>query len=125
MSSAEEIVDADQIYNGMCSVCGTALTSPDGRSEIEAAHIVPRRLAGSDDARNGLALCRRHHWAFDQGLFGVNHERAIVVPSQVRDIAANHLLAGLNGSLLHPAAPPNLGPHGSALQWHRENVLLL
>ena len=37
--------------------------------EATAAHIVPKRKGGTDDPRNGLALCRTHHWAFDVGLF--------------------------------------------------------
>ena len=53
--------------------------------EVDAAHIVPRSMFGSDDARNGLALCKRHHWAFDKGMLGIDDDRKIVVPSVVAD----------------------------------------
>src|SRR5438067_2316226 len=71
------------LYEGRCCVCGTGLRVPSGPYEIEAAHIVPHALRGCDDARNGLALCRRHHWAFDRGLFGVDASRLIHVPASI------------------------------------------
>lgn len=66
-------------YNSTCAVCGSQRESPDGIPEVEAAHIYPRREGGSDDPRNGLALCRLHHWAFDAGWFGLSDDCRIIV----------------------------------------------
>src|SRR3546814_5875237 len=65
-------------YGGRCAMCGGGATAPDGRSEIEAAHVIPRGMAGADDVRNGLSLCRLHHWAFDNMLLGISTGRMIV-----------------------------------------------
>ncbi|WP_049996228.1 HNH endonuclease [Halococcus sediminicola] len=66
-------------YSNTCAVCGSQRESPDGIPEVEAAHIYPKREGGSDDPRNGLALCRLHHWAFDAGWFGFSDDCGIVV----------------------------------------------
>jgi len=92
--------------------------------ELDAAHIVPRSRLGADDARNGIALCKRHHWAFDAGLFGIGNQREIIVPQSVRIIAANAVLANLNGTPLREASEPHLRAHADAFAWHRENTLL-
>src|SRR3546814_1056047 len=60
-------------YGGRCAMCGGGATAPDGRSEIEAAHVIPRGMAGADDVRHGLSLCRLHHWAFDNMLRSEEH----------------------------------------------------
>jgi hypothetical protein len=44
------------------------------RGVEQAAHIVPKNKNGTDDPRNGLTLCRAHHWAFDAGLFTPSNE---------------------------------------------------
>ena len=112
------------IYGGVCCVCGTALRSPAGQVEIDAAHIVPRGQQGTDDARNGLALCKRHHWAFDRGLFGINRDRTVIVPRGVADIRQNQLLAVLAGKPMREATDKSLAAHPEALEWHRINILV-
>src|SRR3546814_4043334 len=80
-------------YGGRCAMCGGGATAPDGRSEIEAAHVIPRGMAGADDVRNGLSLCRLHHWAFDNMLLGISTGRMIVCPPPVAVLAGNAALA--------------------------------
>jgi putative restriction endonuclease len=113
-----------KIYNYTCSVCGVSLKSPRGHVEIDAAHVVPRNLEGSDDARNGIALCKRHHWAFDLGLFSIDRCRKIIVPDIVINIPQNKVLSDLAGSSIREAVDERLIVHEEALQWHRENVLV-
>src|SRR3546814_15962955 len=83
--------------SGRCAMCGGGATAPDGRSEIEAAHVIPRGMAGADDVRNGLSLCRLHHWAFDNMLLGISTGRMIVCPPPVAVLAGNAALAQLDG----------------------------
>jgi len=112
------------LYGSDCCVCGFAVVHPNGRkSEMEAAHVVPRSRQGSDDSRNGLGLCRRHHWAFDQGLFGVDDHSEIIAPASVLAIPVNDaLLTPLVGQRIwQPPATP-VAPE--ALRWHRDHVLL-
>lgn len=48
------------------------MTSMDGHTAVDAAHIVPWSVSHNDDPRNGMALCRLCHWTFDEGLLGVS-----------------------------------------------------
>lgn len=113
-----------KLYRHTCSVCGESLKSPRGMMELDAAHIVPRSMLGADDARNGIALCKRHHWAFDAGLFGIGSQREIIVPQSVVKITANAVLAKFNGAPIREASESHLRAHADALAWHRENILL-
>lgn len=113
-----------RLYGYTCSVCGESLKSPRGMIELDAAHIVPRSMFGADDARNGIALCKRHHWAFDAGLFRIGSQREIIVPQSVKQIAANAVLANFNGALIREASESHLRAHADAFAWHRKNTLL-
>lgn len=113
-----------KLYHEKCSVCGEVLKTPNGTSELEAAHIAPRSLFGTDDARNGLSLCRRHHWAFDHGLFSVDASRKILVPASVQSITTNKILFQYHGMTISEAAKPELRASNIAFEWHRTNVLL-
>lgn len=111
-------------YGSVCAVCGMGFKTPHDKSEVEAAHIVPRRLRGVDDVRNGLALCRSHHWAFDEGLFGIEENRRVLVPESVMAIDENIELSRLAGSLIREARPFEFRAAQEALAWHRDNVLI-
>ena len=65
--SAAFRVAVRRAYGFRCAVCGLGLRSLRGEPEVEAAHIYPRSRNGSDDPRNGIALCQHHHWCFDRG----------------------------------------------------------
>jgi len=109
-------------YDNQCCLCSDSLVDLSGVYETEAAHIVPKRLHGSDDVRNGLALCRKHHWAYDRGLFGINSDYSVVVPDKVSAISDNKSLARCHRSLMKvPKSAP--APDISALEWHLEHIL--
>ncbi len=110
------------IYDFRCAVCGTGHAG-EKVWEAEAAHIVPRGIKGADDARNGLALCRSHHWAFDQGLFGILPDRKVIVhPSASADVRNAHLVA-FDGQQLREPSVLALRPNEEALAWHLKNVV--
>ncbi|SFL00858.1 putative restriction endonuclease [Halogranum rubrum] len=66
-------------YDNHCAICGAKRFSPTGRPEVEAAHIYPRSQNGREDIRNGLALCKLHHWAFDNGWLSVRDRYEVLV----------------------------------------------
>lgn len=113
-----------ELYNSTCSVCEEALASPKGTIEIDAAHIVSRSKLGVDDARNGISLCKRHHWAFDNGLFGIDNNRQVVLGNGVTEIESNRPLMRLEGKAILEATQNSLRAHPDAFAWHRENILL-
>lgn len=41
------------------------------KAGVDAAHILPWADYELDHVRNGLCLCKLHHWAFDEGLLTV------------------------------------------------------
>jgi putative restriction endonuclease len=112
-----------KLYEKTCAVCAEALATPSGAVETDAAHIVPRSQMGADDARNGIALCKQHHWAFDKGLFGVTDDRSIIVPEAVSSIAQNLRLKQLDGHAIREAADPRFSVHPDAFRWHRDHIL--
>jgi putative restriction endonuclease len=66
-------------YEYTCAACGTKRLSPRGEPEVEAAHIYPKPEGGADDLRNGLALCRLHHWAFDCGWLSASDDYEVLL----------------------------------------------
>lgn len=56
-----------KIYGYQCAFCGAERYTPNGNPEVEAAHIKPVSEGGPDHPKNGIALCRLHHWAYDNG----------------------------------------------------------
>ena len=52
---------------------------------MEAAHIYPVEKNGTDDLRNGIALCKLHHWAFDGGLFSISDALRILIKADIKD----------------------------------------
>lgn len=113
-----------EAYRGVCSLCNGGLLHPNGRAELEAAHIVSRSIRGSDDVRNGLLLCKAHHWAFDAGLVSVARDFTVAVPLSVQEIDRNEPLRHLHGSPIVLPEREDLWPALEALEWHRRNVLI-
>src|SRR6266496_904566 len=61
-------------YSFHCAVCGIQLKL------VEAAHIIPvNHDNGTDETRNGLALCALHHKAYDQGLITVVEDYSVQI----------------------------------------------
>ena len=125
--SAAFRVAVKRLYGERCAVCGSGLRGPDGTPEVEAAHIFPKALDGSDDPRNGLCLCRRHHWAFDAGWMAVADDRTVLVRPDlphgddyafIRECAGRSLLPP--GDARWVPAPLYLGHHRAAHRFEPE-----
>lgn len=112
-------------YSNSCAFCGGGLQHPSGRFEVDASHIVSRSLKGSDDIRNGLLLCKGHHWAFDNGLIGVTDNYRLIVPDTIGALDRNNQLAELDGREISLPDREEEHPAIEALTWHRSNILFL
>jgi len=113
-----------ELYGPSCAVCSAGLTHPKGTIEVEAAHIVPRGLKGADDPRNGMMLCRQHHWAFDYGLFGLDDQLRVIVPTAALALPTNAVLSQYAGQQIRLPQLNALRPSAASIAWHRTNVLL-
>jgi putative restriction endonuclease len=110
-------------YGERCLACGESIISPSAGFNLDAAHIVPVELGGTDDPRNGLLLSKDLHWAFDKGLFGISDTYDIIVPASLIAGGKNLPLARLAARKLE-FGQAKLRPHGEALAWHRKERLL-
>jgi putative restriction endonuclease len=92
--------DVLQAYNSQCAVCGLGIASL-----LDAAHIVPDRDEhGIASVINGMALCKNHHAAFDNGLLAVSEDLTIHVSDLIMnsgpDEAVDRLLKDYDGRKL-------------------------
>ncbi|NHA66842.1 HNH endonuclease [Phycicoccus sp. CMS6Z-2] len=68
-------------YNTRCAVCALRHSQL-----LDAAHIVPdREEAGVAAIRNGLALCKIHHAAFDAHILGVRPDLVVEIRRDLLD----------------------------------------
>lgn len=72
-------------YDFSCAVCGSSRFSRKGTPEVEAAHIYPVSMNSSNDLRNGVCLCRLHHWAFENGLFAIKDNYSIAIEKRIKN----------------------------------------
>jgi putative restriction endonuclease len=78
-------------YNSKCAMCGVQLKL------VDAAHIIPvAARTSTDETKNGVALCKLHHAAFDSNLVSFD-ERYRVEVSNARSasLTDGHLGGGL------------------------------
>ena len=109
-----------RLYGEKCSVCGMQLHSPAGNPEVHSAHIYPKRLSGSDDLRNGVCLCRLHHWAFDVGWFSLSDQVKIIVRESLPSEESYRFIGRFEGQFLEVPDQKAFKPHPTFLRAHRE-----
>ena len=56
-----------EVYDYRCAACGLRLQLGN-IVLVEAAHLIPWSESHDDNPRNGMALCRNHHYAMDRHL---------------------------------------------------------
>lgn len=110
-------------YDERCAFTGLKLINGGGRAEVEAAHIRPVEANGSDDVRNGIALCGTAHWMFDRGLVGLTDDLRILISRKVNDPDGVRALINRDGFARAPRRPSDR-PHPQSLRWHRERFEL-
>ncbi len=93
-----------------CAVCDIAFPVV-----LEAAHIVPKEHEGTDDARNGLALCALHHRMLDGDMFTIHPKTLVIHPAMGVSLADLRII---RSDLKHLARTP----HKDALQWRWDAV---
>jgi putative restriction endonuclease len=110
-------------YEHTCAICKVRLVTPEGRTAVAAAHIIPWRINHNDDPRNGMALCGLHHWSFDEGLIGIASDyRILVSPIVSEDQKAAKPILLLSGQGLYLPKDEMLRPALPAINWHRKII---
>lgn len=111
-----------QAYGPVCQVSAESINADHNRCNLDAAHIVPVEVGGSDDPRNGLVLSKDFHWAFDNGLFTIGDDFEIAVRNDLLIQDANLPLHRIHNRKL-AVRSGGMRPDISAIRWHRENKL--
>lgn len=108
-------------YDYRCALCGVRIITAEGHTVVDAAHIIPWSRSRNDDLRNGMALCKICHWAFDEGMMGVSESYDVITS---RQIAANPNVPGflltLTGRSIIPPPDRDLWPAQQYLAEHRK-----
>jgi putative restriction endonuclease len=109
-------------YEHRCAMCGIRIVTPEGHTAVQAAHIKPWSKFKDDEIPNGMALCRVCHWAFDEGLMGVDDDYGILISRQMSSArnAAGFLMTLSGRSLIRPRDEV-LWPDPERLAWHRKD----
>lgn len=82
-------------YRSTCLFCGLRLPpTAENTAGVDAAHILPWADYDLDDVRNGVCLCKLHHWAFDEGLLTLSYSEGAYVVMVPEDIRATLEVAG-------------------------------
>ena len=112
------------LYDYTCIVCRLRIVTMDGESATDAAHIIPFRISKNDDVRNGISLCKLHHWVFDKGLISLSKTYQVLVSPLMSDRRPTEwMLTELQDKSILLPERDQLYPAQDALAWHREEVL--
>lgn len=105
-------------YDRACAVTGQKFVYA-AAVEADAAHIIGKGELGTDDPRNGLALSKSVHWAFDQGVFTISDQYEVVIHPEAKRAVSNSfpLLEADRRRIVLPSDPA-YHPHPEALAWH-------
>ena len=112
-------------YEYTCALTGYRLSTVDGATIVDAAHIHRFADSGNNDPRNGLALCKNAHWMFDEGLWTLADDLTVEVRDEkFAEGGPDGLrLAPYRGRrLAHLPRDPACWPDPAHLDWHRREV---
>ena len=113
-----------KIYDWTCAVCELNIRALRGESVTDAAHIIPFSVSYNDDIRNGISLCKSHHWAFDTGLISLDDDYQVIVsPSMSEQGPTDGMLTQLRNKRIWLPRGEEYRPAQDALEWHRVRVL--
>ncbi len=115
-------LDIVATYNYTCALTGYRVTTIDGASIIDAAHIHQFSESRNNDPKNGIALCKNAHWMFDQGLWSLDDDYRVIVAhsSFDEDTRDQKSLRDFHGVQIALPSNTKLWPDPQHLAWHRE-----
>lgn len=72
-------------YQYTCAICRSRVVTQGGSTLVDGAHIIPRSRSNNDDPRNGLALCKTHHWMFDQFMLTIQPNYKLLLSKWLKE----------------------------------------
>lgn len=116
-SFREKVIAA---YRSQCALCRLR-----HQELLDAAHIIPDTEAGGEPSvRNGIALCKLHHAAFDSFIIGVAPDYSVHVRRDVLEESDGPVLRyglqQLHGTVLTLPSTRGQWPDRDKLEWRFE-----
>jgi len=109
-------------YNYMCAVTGQLFKSS-RHVEADGAHIIGKDVRGTDDPRNGVALSRSAHWAFDRGIFTISDQYEVIVNPKISVASVDRFPAiAMDRKKILLPEDRCYWPHPDALAWHKQEI---
>lgn len=118
--SAAFEIDVKKLYGYRCAICESGLRTPKGKPEVQSAHIYPKGLDGRDDTRNGICLCRRHHWAMDAGWISIADDYTILVREDLPGHVDYRFIGQYEGERIRLPSVAEAAPDTIYLKEHRK-----
>jgi putative restriction endonuclease len=111
------------LYDYRCSFCGLKVIHSLTQSIVDGAHIKPFARFYNNCIDNGIALCKNHHWAFDQGLFTIDNSYRIMISKIFQEDSPNSrkITDFHEATILLPSQEKHY-PNLESIQWHRQNI---
>jgi putative restriction endonuclease len=111
------------IYDYKCAFCRLKVTRKLTQNIVDGAHIKPFFKFYDSKIDNGIAFCKNHHWAFDQGWFCIDDKYKILVASDLEEESPHAKpMKDFHGEIIVLPNSEQYFPSMEALQWHRENI---
>ena len=113
-------------YDYTCALTGCCLTTIDGATIVDAAHIHDFADSRNNEPANGLALCKNAHWLFDNGLWSLSDNFEVLVARDFFEERPSDypLLTQYEGRRIRLPKNEAHWPGRGFVGWHRENVFL-
>jgi len=112
-----------EIYDYRCAACGLRLNL-NGLVIIDAAHLIPFSESQDDDPRNGIALCKNHHWAMDKFLIVPGTDNLWHVSPELDDrIEGCKEIINLNKRKILLPLDEKYYPKPNSLNWRYSRIL--
>jgi len=109
-------------YDYQCAACGARVILGD-LVLVDAAHLIPFSESCDDDPRNGMALCKNHHWAMDRFLIAPGPDHRWHVSNRLDDRleGQQELLRLDSRDILLPSKAQHL-PRRDSLEWRMQRM---
>lgn len=111
------------VYEHRCAICHLKIIGSNNQYIVDGAHIKPFSKFHDDRLKNGISLCKNHHWAFDRGWFSITDTYQIIVPEDrihEEPPSGAPALQDYHGEPILLPNQPQFHPDLEALDWHRE-----
>ncbi len=112
------------IYDYRCAACGLRIILDSGISIVDAAHLIPFSESHDDNPRNGMALCKNHHWAMDRFLIAPAPDHRWHVSRSLDDrIEGQRDLLDLKYRTILLPRDTRYSPKKDSLEWRQVRLL--